>query len=107
MNEIHRLFLPPLIAALAAFVVSSGVFRAAPASGLLQGAPSVRALRLRQAHPAVEKAYYYRRYYHRRYYRPYYHRYYHPYYRPYYRRYYHHRYYHPYYHRRYYHRFYY
>jgi hypothetical protein len=112
--KFHRLFPPTVIAALAAILVGSAAVQAAPASGLLQGGPSVRALEAPATQPGIEKAYYYRRYYHRRYYHPYYHHYYHHYYRhyyhPYYRPYYHHyyhRYYHPYYHRRYYHRFYY
>ncbi|MGO9672680.1 MAG: hypothetical protein ACLPSF_00650, partial [Methylocella sp.] len=62
--KFHRLFPPTLIAALAAFIVSSAVVRAAPASGLLQGAPIVRTLEAPAAQPGVEKAYYYRHYYH-------------------------------------------
>ncbi len=105
--KFHRLFPAALVAVLAAFLVTSTVVRAAPASALSQGAPSIRALEAPATQPGVEKAYYYYRHY---YHRHYYHHYYHHYYRHYYHRYYHpyyHRYYHPYYHRRYYHRFYY
>jgi hypothetical protein len=97
--KFHCLLSAALVAMLAAFLVSSAVVRAAPASGLSQGAPGVRALEAPAAQPGVEKAYYYHRHY---YHRHYYHRYYHPYYHHYY-----HHYYHRYYHRRYYHRFYY
>lgn len=93
----RRLFPAALIAS--AFIASPGLVFAAPASSLLQAAPSVRALETPAAvaPPRVEKAYYYRRYYHH-----YYHHYYHPYYRHYYRPYYRHYYYHPYYYHHYY-----
>lgn len=97
----RRLF-PAVLIAAAAFIMGPGAVLAAPASSLLQAAPSVSTLETPSTAPGIEKAYYYRHYYHHYYhhrYRHYYHSYYRHYYRPYYRHYYYHpRYYHPYYH---------
>jgi hypothetical protein len=89
------------IAAIAALTACGGIFasagNAAPAAGLLTGAPTVRTLATPAPKASVEKTHNYRRYYrHRRHYwhrhhywHPYYHHYYRHYYRrPYYRRHY-------------------
>ena len=61
------------IAAVAALTAYGGIFasagHAAPAAGLLTGAPTVRTLATPAPKASVEKTYYYRRYYwHRRHY---------------------------------------
>jgi hypothetical protein len=82
------------ISAGGAFIGGASFVQAAPVTGIIQAAPSVRTLANGSAETSsVEKAYYYhRRHYYRHYYHPYY-RHYH--YRRYYRPYYYHRYYRP------------